>query len=208
MLQRMQDTLDRNVALDGSQLHAQLERMVALQSDLLDKEPVVITQSHYSSGNTVRSPLMDRVKAWFGSEGHIANAIETRKDRRRLRGEVQRMLTNQRKFTRSVTRSLGQSISKIESGRATDSQAIATLIAQNDANNARLAVLMDRLQMLDEQKAASPDDLQLITGLHGARLEMDMLRRRLDLLQEKDDAPDATPAPAPAPGRVASGGEA
>lgn len=210
MLGQMQQTLERNVSLNGPQLHAQLERMVSLQSDLLDKEPVVITNSVYSSSTSMRGLMMERVKSWFGRDGHIARAVETRRDRRRLRGEVRKMLVNQRKFSSSVEKTLNRTISKIESGRASDHDAMATLIAQNDSNNALLAVLMDRLQMLDQQQFASRDDLELITGLHGARLEMDMLRRRLDLLQElESDQPDETAKSVVQPqSRMASGSEA
>jgi hypothetical protein len=86
----------------------------------------------------------------------------------------------------------------MERSRSHDAEAIVRLTAQTEANNARLAVLMERLALADE--AGDGAEQGLAKGLHGARLEMEVLKRRLDALQEVEgagrtarDADDPTP---------------
>ena len=58
------------------------------------------------------------------------------------------------------------------------------MIAQNDRNQARLTALLDRLNVLEGEGVVGegPD---LSNGLQGARLEMEMLRRRMNIAQEQ-----------------------
>lgn len=197
-LEEMRRMTEHQTMLNGSQLHMQLDRMANLQAELLAKEPATVTLATYGAGG--RGGLFSRIGALF-TRGSVEGAGETRRERRRLRWEVRRMVANQRRMVRKVERSLGASIETLESGRAQDNQLVARLVAQNEANNARLAVLMDRLQMLDESSAGAGRDLHLMGGMHGARLEMEVLKRRLDLLQEAESATQENPVPQQ-PGRA------
>tara|TARA_R110000782_G_scaffold78276_1_gene154861 strand:+ start:58048 stop:59745 length:1698 start_codon:yes stop_codon:yes gene_type:complete len=193
-LERMQRVVDAQSSLNGPQLHAQIDRMTALQAELLTKEPAAVTISHYGGGGGAASGgLMARIGGLFGRG--TGESGETRRERKRLRSEIRRMLVAQRRMTRKVERSLGGSIDRLEAGRTHDNQLIARLTAQNEANNARLAILMDRLQIIDERKAGSADDLHLMDGMHGARREMEVLKHRLDLLQEAEGMEPEKAAP-------------
>jgi hypothetical protein len=71
-------------------------------------------------------------------------------------------------------------------GGATD--ALARLMAESESNNARLATLMNRLEAVGSSTVPGQPSA---TDLSGARLEMEMLRQRLDALQDDPTAPDA-----------------
>lgn len=188
-LAEMRDMIERNTALSGARLHAQMDRMTHLQAELLAKEPAALSVSQYRREGERVGLLSHLAGLLVRGEASIGAARE----RRRLRGEVRRMLAGQRRLVRKVERTFGGSLGRIERTRAQDAEQIARLAAQADANNARLAVLMERLQNADEAgDNAAP---MLATGMHGARLEMEVLKRRLDALQEKEVPPpqqDAT----------------
>lgn len=183
-LERMEQLAGKQTMLNGSQLHSQLDKMTSLQADLLAKEPATVTLSHYGGGASGPGGLLSRISGLFGRGANEGSG--SRRERKRLRSEIRRMLVAQRKMVRSVERTLGSSVDKLEAGRAHDNELISQLAVQHQAHNARLAVLMDRLQILDEGKAEASDDLHLMTGMHGARMEMEVLKRRLDALQETE----------------------
>jgi len=184
-LERMEQLADKQTMLNGSQLHSQLDKMTSLQADLLAKEPATVTLSHYGSGaGSASGSILSRLSGLFGRGS--GDNTGTRRERKRLRSEIRRMLVAQRKMVRKVERTLGSSVDKLEAGRAHDNELIAQLTVQHQAHNARLAVLMDRLQILDEGKAEASGELHLMTGMHGARMEMEVLKRRLDALQETE----------------------
>lgn len=181
-LAEMRDMIERNNALSGARLHAQMDRMTNLQAELLTKEPAALSVSHYrreGEGGGILSRM-----AGLLVKGEAV--VEAARERRRLRAEVRRMLAGQRRLVRKVERTFGGSLGRIEQARKQDAELIARLASQGEANNARLAVLMERLQLADEaEDGAAP---ALAAGMHGARLEMEVLKRRLDALQESDEA--------------------
>lgn len=197
MLETMHNSIDRQRGINGAQLHSQLDRMVALQKDIAEREPVVQTQyvtAGQGTGAThaavvPRSGLFSRLGSWLRPG---ADTLDSGSERRQLRKELGRMMANQRKLLRGVEKSFGSTVSRIEAGRLRDQELLARMITQNDSNHARLTALMDRLQMLDEANSGDSEDIHLLSGLHGARLEMDVLRRRLQLFQEHDSSPDAS----------------
>lgn len=183
-LDEMRAMVEQNNALSGSRLHAQMDRMTRLQAELLEKETSAVSVSHYSrDGEGGSGGLLSRI-AGVLVRGEAA--VDAARERRRLRGEVRRMLVSQRRLARKVERSFGGSLDRIEKARAQDTALIAALAAQSEANNARLAVLMERLQMADAEGNGA--GAALTAGMHGARLEMEVLKRRLDALQESDGA--------------------
>lgn len=185
MLDGMNAGIDRQGTLDGPQLHAQLDRMVALQSELLDYSSVA-----QSSAAPMPAPSA-APRRWFGAlfaENPMASA---RRERKKLRAEVRDVMLSQRSFARSIENTLGQSIGKIEAGRRSDQGILADMIAQNDRNQARLTALLDRLNVL-EGEGTNAEGHDLSSGLQGARLEMEMLRRRMNIAQEQQSEGEET----------------
>ena len=181
-LAEMRQLVEHNNALSGSRLHAQMDRMTNLQAELLAKEPTALSVSQYRREGEGRG-LLSRI-AGVLVRGEAA--VDAARERRRLRGEVRRMVASQRRLTRKVERTFGGSLERMERSRSHDAEAIVRLTAQTEANNARLAVLMERLALADE--AGDGAEQGLAKGLHGARLEMEVLKRRLDALQEVEGA--------------------
>ncbi len=188
-LSEMRALIERNNALSGTRLHAQMDRMTTLQAELLAKDGTGYGVSYYRRGGEEVGLLSRLAGLLVRGEASISAARE----RRRLRGEVRRMLAGQRRLVRKVERTFGGSLGRIEKARAQDAGQIARLTAQAEANNARLAVLMERLQIADE--TADTATSGLMPGMHGARLEMEVLKHRLDALQESDDAVRSAPVP-------------
>lgn len=194
MLEGVNASIDRQATLDGQQLHQQLDRMVSLQSELLEKEPVVISTPSSGPGAALpRAGLLARLI----TRGDDKAAPDGARERRRLRAEVRRLMLNQRRFVKGMEKSLGDSVREIEAGRKGDQELLARMIAQNDGNQARLMALLDRVQALDEVVSGSSDDIHLLSGLYGARLEMDVLRKRMNLLQETGPSDPAAPLATP-----------
>ena len=181
MLGTMETALGQQTQLDGRQLHIQLDRMVALQNELVEKEPVIMSASAATATAAPASGLF----AKFGSIFTSAGAPDWR-ERRRLRVELRKLLIGQKKLARSIDKRLGNSVRQIEAGRTRDQALISQLISRNEGDHARLNVLMERLSLIDETTTGAPDVIKIRSGLHGARLEMEVLRNRLNLLEESD----------------------
>lgn len=184
MLGTMETALGQQTQLDGRQLHIQLDRMVALQSELVEKDPVIV-----QAGAASAAPPATGVFAKFGSIFASKGAPDWR-ERRRLRIELRKLLIGQKKLARSIDKRLGNSVRQIEAGRSRDQTLISQLISRNEGDHARLNVLMERLALIDETGAGTPDVIKMRSGLHGARLEMEVLRNRLNLLEESDAGED------------------
>ncbi|WP_070157913.1 hypothetical protein [Sphingobium phenoxybenzoativorans] len=182
MLEAMSAMTDRRAALDGAQLHAQMERMVALQAAMLEKEPVLLTSQTLLRGE--KGGLFSRI---FGGGG--------RSDGKKLCAEIRRTSINQGQIAKAVEKSLGESIERIEAGRKSDQDVLAQMISQNEGNQARLLALLDRLQATEAAQAVQSGDPLAATGLHGARLELDVLKRRLDLAEESEAERNARATP-------------
>jgi hypothetical protein len=174
MLDGMHGALDRQTALDGQQMHSQLDRMIALQSEYLEREPTVISTMPLVAS---RPGLFSRL---FGPPSDKA-------ERRKLKAEVRRLMLSQRRFARGVEKSLGDSIATLEQGRQGDRDMLTQMLAQNEGNQARLLALLDRLQALEEGGGENVmHDIAGDAGLHGARQEMEVLRQRMNLMQETE----------------------
>ncbi|MGK2910813.1 MAG: hypothetical protein ACSLE1_13585 [Sphingobium sp.] len=182
MLDGMNAGIDRQGRLDGPQLHDQLDRMVALQSELL----AFSADAPMISGPMIAPP--EERRGWLASFFATSPSALARRERKKLRADVREVALTQRKFARSVEEALERSMGKMEAGRRSDHAMMADMIAQNERNQARLTALLDKLAVLEE---GVQGDHELTAELHGARLEMDVLRRRMNLSQEQT----ATAAP-------------
>lgn len=184
-LGEMRGILAHNSALSGTRLHAQLDRMANLQSELLEREPAPASVTHYRREGERGSGLLSRL-----AHGLIRSeeAWDARRERRQLRREVRRLMAGQRGLIRKVERTFGGSLSLMQKGRTEDHDAITRLIAQNDANQARLAVLMEHLAGQEANEGAGANSA--LSGLHGARMEMEVLKARLAAIQDRRNGPD------------------
>ena len=179
MLDGMNAGIARQGMLDGPQLHEQLDRMVALQSEMVAYSvdaPVV-------SGSMIAQPAERR--GWLSGLFGTSPAALVRRERKKLRAEVRDVALTQKKFARTIEGALDRSIGTIEAGRRSDHAMLADMIAQNERNQARLTQMLDRLGALEEGASGDHD---LTAELHGARQEMDMLRRRMNISQEQASA--------------------
>lgn len=178
-LGEMRTMIAHNAALSGPRLHAQLDRMTGLQSELLERDPSTVNISHYRRTGE-GGGLLSRLASFLvrGEE-----AMGVRRERKQLRHDVRRLIAGQRGLARKVERTFGGSLKRLEHGRVEDNSAIAKLIAQNEANQARLSVLMDHLALLDDEGKAGAHSVT--SGLHGARMEMEVLKARLDAIQDR-----------------------
>ena len=174
-----------NAALSGPRLHTQLDRIVGLQRELLEREPSSVSTAHYQRGGSGSGGLLSRLAAFLLSSEATLGA---RRERKHLRQDVRRVIASQRGLSRKVERTFGDSLRRLEQGRAEDGNAVARLLAQNEANQARLDVLMHHLALLDED--VSDGDRSVVSGLHGARLEMEVLKTRLNAIQDRRNGPE------------------
>lgn len=188
-LAEMRQMVEQNNALSGTRLHAQMDRMTTLQAELLAKDGAAQGVSYYRREGEGGGLLSRLAGVLVRGEA----SIDAARERRRLRGEVRRMLAGQRRLVRKVERTFGGSLGRIERAHKQDAELIARLSAQAEANNARLAVLMERLRIEDE--ATEGGASHLLPGMHGARLEMEVLKHRLDALQETEEAVRSAPEP-------------
>jgi len=190
MLDGMKILAERQAHVDGRQLHDQLSQVIALQAEISARDPVQLWAA--PDGTVWREP---EAKSWWGkikmmisANRAATSARASATERKRLRREVRNALLLQRKMMRKMERTMSGSVGKIDAARVRDEQAVARLMAESESNNARLVTLMNRL---DPAGAASPPSQAPGSDLSGARLEMDMLRQRLDALQDDQPAADA-----------------
>jgi hypothetical protein len=191
MLAEMRGLTDQHGTLDGPQMHAQLERLILIQTELAERE-----------ANGGVAPLKP-----VGLLGWISALLAAgpARERRRLRSEVRRAIVTQRRMICALERKLGSSVGKLDAARLRDEQRVERMFADSRRNNARLASLLDRIE-----ENAGPAATDAITGgLHGARAEMETLRRRLEILRDDSEpAPSAAPDEAATPERRSGGSAA
>ena len=162
-----------------SDVLARLDTIAARQSEIAGEGSLPLRVEPVRQVVVKPAGLFGRIFSGWGG-GH---------DHKRLRADMRRVIVEHRRFSKQVTERLAEAVSTMEAGRADDHRTVRRMMAQNEHAAARLAVLMDRLQLLDEPVAGEPGDGALIADLHGARLEMDVLRRRLDGAVGQEPAP-------------------
>lgn len=189
MLDGMKMLAERQALVDGRQLHDQLNEMIALQAEISARDPVQLWAS--PDGSVRPEPIANswwgKLKMLISSNRAVTSARASATERKRLRREVRSALLLQRKMMREMERTMHRSVGKIDEAHVRDEQAVARLMAESESNNARLATLMNRLEAVGSPtmpRQSSASDLS------GARLEMEMLRQRLDALQEDSTAED------------------
>ena len=190
MLDGMQMLAERQAHVDGRQLHDQLNEMIALQAEISSRDPVQLWAS--PDGTVRREPVASswwgKMKMLISTNRAATSARASATERKRLRREVRNALLLQRKMMREMERTMSRSVGKIDEAHVRDAQAVARLMAESESNNARLATLMNRLEAVGSPAVPGQPPA---SDLLGARLEMEMLRQRLDALQDGPTAQDA-----------------
>ena len=180
MLRVLEATVERTERLDAGELHRQLDRMLALQGELLAAgqrheapERLVIQRR---GGGPLAGLLGWLGLNWLGLNGLGAGATSpdvrlaaARHEARLLRREVRVMLAANRRALRQMSGLVGRRLDRIEQGRQSDSAALGRVARLSLAHRADLADLAGRFDRLE-------DGGQAADGLHGL---FDRLRHRL-----------------------------
>ncbi len=176
---------NKPLTMSDTSLHARLDAIAQQQEELLERRADAVaagaTAAHVITRDT---GLAGRLRAIFRARSLIIEAPERIREQRRLREEMREMIATQREIGHLIGDKIGGAITAMELERTRDSQMIRQLADQNEKSQARLEVLMDRLQAIDEALVGDADDPRIASGLHGARFEMDVLARRLQADQE------------------------
>lgn len=159
----MTAAVDRMNTLNGNHLHAQLDNLAVL----LAEKPATLS---VASQQAVKRPgLLSRL---FGGRGDAG-----------VRREVRRMMLGQRRLVRRLGTTIDDRLTRMQAGDEADRRLLNRLAVQAAEQQARLEALV-----LDPGAAG---DLTDGTGLNGARMEMDILRRRLRAeIREEAGLPD------------------
>ncbi len=165
----MTATVDRMNTLNGAQLHAQIDNLAVLLADKAANHPVAAT-----GRAAVRPGLFSRL---FGGENTTG-----------VRRELRRMMLGQRRLVRRFGSTIDDRLARMEAGHDEDRRLLSHLVTQTADQQARLESLIT-----EPEASGNP---AIDTGLSGARMEMDVLRRRLKA-DVRDDA--ITPEPSAAP---------
>jgi len=198
--------LAKREAVDMDRVLAKLESISVRQASLADEVARAGTPANVAIASeaapAVGKGLLARLRGLLTMRTLIVAERNSRREIRKLRADIRRMMLEHRRFSRRLSDTVGAAVADVEAGRAIDNKAFNRMLVHNEHASARLAVLMDRLQLLDEPMTENPADREMIAGLHGARLEMDILHRRLNAIQEQthegSDGQAATPRAAQA----------
>lgn len=158
----MSATVDRMNTLNGAQLHKQLDNLAVVMADSGSRMAAAPVQF-----GPVRPSLWARI---FGrSESGLG-----------LRSELRRMMLGHRRLVRRVGNTIDDRLARMEAGQDRDRQLLGAILAHTADQQARLEAITG--EPLVEGNPASE------AGLSGARMEMDVLRRRLNA-EIRDEAP-------------------
>ena len=154
--------VERMNTLDGRHLHKQLDNLAVLLADD-DRVPPAAAIPVRTNG------LWSRLSAGLGGRG--------------LRREMRRMMLGNQRTVRRFAGDIEGKLDRIEAGRAVDRELLGQLAAHAADQRARSDVIAEEL-------LSAADDGSDAASLSGARLEMEVLRRRLNA-QASDSAEDA-----------------
>ena len=182
----------RQEPLSAGHLHHQLDQLLALQTELAEREPMVVGQTE-PQADPARGRLAGLWRVLSGGPRESA----ARRESRKLRAESRRLMVTQRRFVRAVERSMGESVSRIENGQRAEHGLIARMLGNQAQTQAQIGMLIEQLQAAESRlQSAGADGGPLVAGvedLKGARREIDMLRRRLNAIEAEEEAPAAAP---------------
>lgn len=178
MLESMIGQAATRPPLDAPTLHAQLERLIALQSEIAERPPVVV-------GVPAEEGVPANAAGW---RARLAAALHWRRERAdaALRRDVRDLGARQAQLAEDV--------------RATFDGTVGWLATQREADRALLRRLADEQAVADDRLKRLIDRLDGEPGAHGARAEIDLLTRELGARVE--DMPQAPATNDAAPRRA------
>ncbi|MBU6265909.1 MAG: hypothetical protein KGN34_00120 [Sphingomonadales bacterium] len=191
MLAAMDARIARSEALDGQELHRQIERLVALQTELAEREPAPVIVA-VSRGRIATSPRIPRLfRALLGWLRVIqGDPAAARREARRLRCEVRAALGGYRRALRRQDGTISARFDRIEAEGRAGRDILVRLEQDAAARAAQRALLAER-----------PNDDPAAGAFRDARMAMDLLQRRLNADVEPATDGDAAVTPRDAPPR-------
>lgn len=201
MLNGMDATIDRMNTLNGDQLHKQLDNLLVLQSEMAQRDRNAVDAIAAAAVDTIAGQPAKR-PGFFASlfAGRWAPRVDigaSSGEGRSLKREVRRMMLSHRRLTQNLGARITDRLAQMEAARDEDRKALQRLIAHAADQQARLEILTAR-----DAGDGSAGELADAAGLHGARMEMDVLRQRLNAEIDADSAADR-PSPSVDDGRHA-----
>ena len=166
-------------AFDPERLHSQLERIGTLNEQLL--EIGLANNSRELSANA-RTGLLGSFTRWILRIGDDRAVAKARRD---LLRDIRQMHKAQRRLVEKVDAALGQSVEKLGQDRVVNARHLAQLTGTTEANSAILAELSRRLGSIEELAGQDDGANSPAADLYGARLELAVLRQRLQAAQEE-----------------------
>ena len=167
-------------AFDPERLHSQLERISTLNAQLL--EIGLATNSRELSAN-VRTGLLGSFTRWIlriGDDRAVAKA------RRELLRDIRQMHKAQSRLVKKVDAALGDTVERFGQDRVVNARHLAQLTGTTETNSEILAELSRRLGSMEELAGQEGDEVSPAASLYGARLELAVLRQRLQAAQEEN----------------------
>jgi hypothetical protein len=182
MMESMVDQTARYRPLDSAAIHAQFERLIALQSEIAEKGPVIVGVPVEAAGPPAT------VGGW---RARLAAMLHWRRDRveAALRKDVRTLASQQEKLAQDVKASFDGTVGWLATQREADRALLRRLADEQATADDRLARLIDRLEGQEQP--------------HGARAEIEMLSRGLGANVEESATPPETPKANPMPHRAA-----
>jgi hypothetical protein len=172
--------VDRTAALDGDELHGQLDRLIALQTNNERRESPIAA----APATQAQPGLFGRL---FGTGGARVETRRNLREVRSLRREVRDALAANRRTNRKLAQTVGQGLDKLATLSVHEREALARIDARTREQQATLDTLSDSLAETFGDRSA--DDV----SMGGARARMETLRRRLDTSFEEHEAVQEDP---------------
>lgn len=166
-------------AFDPERLHSQLERIGTLNAQLL--EIGLATNNRELSANS-RTGLLGSFTRWIlriGEDRALARA------RRELLRDIRQMNVAQRRLVKKVDTALGGTVERLGQDHEVNARHLAQLSGTTETNSEILAELSRRLGGIEELAGQDDSANSPAASLYGARLELAVLRQRLQAAQEE-----------------------
>ena len=189
-------------AVDGPELHGQLDRLLALHTQVASRSGEDWSHTAGDGGfgapglGAQRSGLWESLWQWRANRRVESYLQAQRREIAALSRDVHVALAGNRRTLRKAGRLVGRRLDRIAQGRDRDRRQMERLTFLTDAQRAELARIRVRLETLPV--AAEPDEK--LAPYSGGRALMQTLRQRLNADFEAE-----APRPATEPGKTATG---
>lgn len=193
-------TVERLEAVDGPELHVQLDRILhaAQQRGHVEPETSMVIQRE-PAGRGIGGWLMQ----WYYGRRVFANLRETQREIEALSREMRVALGGNRREMRKAGRLLGRRLERMEQGRDRDRHQIERFTYLAQAQQADLAEMRRRMAGHSEQ--GTPPGTYTDTPYKGGRALMQNLRERLHVDFETPPPASETPEQRASANRRATG---